>query len=75
MKRFLLACVFTVLATCGHAADTIIYYGPSGEILANGRYTRVTISWVNGQAVMAQQVVLDVGGAIPPPPPPPAARR
>lgn len=69
MQRFILACVLAVLATCGHAADTVIYYGPSGEVIASGKYTRVTISWVNGQAVMTQQVVLDIGGGPIPPPP------
>jgi hypothetical protein len=65
--------VLAVLSTCGHAADKIIYYGPSGELLPDGKYTRVTISWANGQAVMSQAVVLDVGGngPVPPPPPPP----
>jgi hypothetical protein len=59
-------------AVFGHAAETVIYYGPAGEILTSGKYTRVTIAWVNGQAVMTQQVVLDIGGGpVPPPPPPP----
>jgi len=69
MLRAIFACVLA-LATCGHAADTVIYYGPAGEVLAAGKYTRVTISWVNGQAVMTQQVVLDVGGGPVPPGPP-----
>lgn len=69
MLRAIFACVLA-LATCGHAADTVIYYGPAGEVLAAGKYTRVTISWVNGQAVLTQQVVLDIGGGPVPPGPP-----
>jgi hypothetical protein len=69
MRAFLISCVLAACAS-GHAADTVIYYGPNGEVLANGRYTRVTISWVNGQPVMSQQVVLDVGGGVVPPGPP-----
>jgi hypothetical protein len=69
MRRIILAGVLAALAVCGNAADTVLYFGPDGQPLAAGKYYRVTVGWANGQPVVTQTVVLDVGGIVPPTPP------
>ena len=69
MKRFAIFCVLAVLATCGHAADTTMYFGPDGQPLKAGKYWAVTIHSDGAQPT--SQLVLDVGGTTPIPPSPP----
>jgi hypothetical protein len=68
--RSLLACVLAAVAACGHAADSVVYYGPTGNVLPAGQYQRVEVGWKDGKPVMTVSVVMTIGGDVPIPPPP-----
>lgn len=76
MKSILVACVLAVTLACGHvsflnnslAADSIVYYGPTGNVLPAGQYQRAEITWKDGKPVMTVTVVMTVGGNVPVPP-------
>lgn len=69
MRNALLACLLSLVAVCGHAADASMVVAPDGKPAMAGRYWLVTFHADGSQPTVS--LALEVGGSGPLPPVPP----